>query len=135
MRYGSRRERRASSLTFLNPPVFFALFSGIPGNLIIAPSHIRFSSTRGFRTLSVVSGKLAKKLASRSSTELSDSESVKSVKVSETGYAVDIGVEQVVGVKKESRFRFEGLVITTKDGEVSAACLRFDFPGSQRGRS
>ncbi|ORY51222.1 hypothetical protein BCR35DRAFT_310717, partial [Leucosporidium creatinivorum] len=98
--------------------VFFALFTGIPGDLIITPSRIRFSSTRGFRTLSLVSGKLAKKLASRSSADLSDSESVKSVKVAETGYAVDLGVEQVVGVKKESRFRFEGLLITTKSGEV-----------------
>lgn len=122
----------ARPLRSLNLPsplaVFFALYRSIPGDLIITPTRIRFSSTRGLRTISLLGGRLAKKLAARRTAdgipaELSDTESVRSVAVAESGYAVDLSVDEIVGVKKESRFRFEGLLMTTRSGEVGLRLL------------
>jgi hypothetical protein len=87
------------------------MLNGCPGDLIITSGRLRFAPTRGFQKLGLK--KLANRLAVHGEHDRAGGAAM------QLELDLDIPMGEVVGVKKDKRLGFEGLVITARDGQVS----------------
>lgn len=113
-------DRRISARSFDLPPLstgHFALFRKLPGNLLLTSSRISFVPQKGFRTIGLKLDNLKNKR--KVGGNASDSDSIKSFDDPGANLGFVLKMEDLVGVKKETRYGFEGLELKGDDGKAS----------------
>ena len=94
----------------------FALFRKLPGNLLLTSSRISFVPQKGFRTIGLKLDNL--KAKRKVAGDVSDSDSITSFDDPNASLGFVLKMEDLVGVKKEARYGFEGLELKGDDGKV-----------------